>query len=76
MNDPFLESDPRWQRYDRPQDVDEDFSMRDLTPKTIKDFLRSEEGQHEFEKIVPPQPQPVPAPTLGRVLGHIPGFPS
>ena len=73
--DPFEDDDPRWQRYDGPQYEDEEFSQPDFTPRTIKDFLRSTEGQREIEKVAPPKRQPAPAPSLGRVLGHIPGYP-
>jgi hypothetical protein len=72
MHDPFQESDPRWQPYSPPQEDDE-FALPDLTPTTIKSFLRSPEGQREIERIVPPQPKPAPE-RRGAALGYIQGY--
>ncbi len=75
MHDPFAIPDTGFEPYSGPSDRDE-FSQPDLTPISIKEFLCSQQGQKEFERLVPPQPsQPAPAPSLGRVLGYIPGYP-
>jgi hypothetical protein len=66
--DPFTNDDPKWARHEV-QQFDKDFSVSDLTPTTLKAFLRSTEGQ--LRRHLPPPSQP----NEGRVLGHITGFP-
>jgi hypothetical protein len=66
--DPFTNDDSRWEKREIATH-DQDLSMPDLTPTTLKAFLRSTEGQ--LRRHLPPQSQP----NEGRVLGHITGFP-
>ena len=48
-NDPFQNSDPRFEPWQGPQDESE-FSQPDLTPRTLKEWLRSDECAVELEK--------------------------
>jgi len=38
--DPFVNDDARWEPYQPPQSFDDELSMPDLTPSTLKSFLR------------------------------------
>jgi hypothetical protein len=64
--DPFQNDDPKWQPHEL-QREENNFSMPDLTSRSLKDFLRTLEVRF-------PKPQP-PAPQGERVLPHIRGFP-
>jgi hypothetical protein len=38
--DPFTNTDPLWEPFQPPQSLEDEFSKPDLTPTTIKTFLR------------------------------------
>jgi hypothetical protein len=71
--DPFLENDPRWHPYTGPQENPAEFSQPDATPQSIKNFLRSKEGEQEIHRLLPPQPASAPE-HRGAALGYIPTF--
>jgi hypothetical protein len=73
MIDPFLNTDPRFEPHELKDDAD--LAQPDLTPCTIKDFLRtSRRVQRLLDEISPPI-RPKPSSGDGRVLPHIYGFP-
>jgi hypothetical protein len=69
--DPFTAVEPAWERWQGVQGSPE-FSQPDLTPRTLKEWLRSDEVQ---KAIAATQPQPPARPhERGWSLGHIPTF--
>ena len=69
LPDPFVNNDPRWEPYQLARQ--EDLAQPDLTPTTLKQFLRSQEVQREIQKSFPPKPAPVDD---GAPIAHIPFY--
>jgi hypothetical protein len=67
-NDPFAEVEPGWERWQGPQSSPE-FSQPDLTPRTLKEWLRSDEVQ---KTIAATQPRPIVPRERGWSIGSIP----
>jgi hypothetical protein len=57
LPDPFVNNDPRWDSYQPTRD--DDLAQPDLTPTTLKQFLRTE-AQREIQRSLPPKPAPIP----------------
>jgi hypothetical protein len=72
--DPFAIPEKGFEPYEAPQNGPE-FSQPDLTPRTIKSFLRSEEVQKEVERIVPQPTRSAPQRGEGRLIGWSLGRP-
>lgn len=70
--DPFANTDPAWQPFKLSPGTAE-FSQADLTPTTLKGFLRSDEVQKAIAATQPPPPAPTPE--RGWSLANIPTFP-
>jgi hypothetical protein len=69
-NDPFAAVEPGWERWQGPQH-DVLFSQPDLTPRTLKEWLRSDEVQ---KTIAATQPRPIVARERGWSMASIPTF--
>ena len=67
--DPWLEKDDRWAPHEL--QATDNLCQPDLTPVTLRGFLRSKDAR----ELLPPQPQPNPLPEYdGPRLPHIHGF--
>jgi hypothetical protein len=71
--DPFATPEPGFERWSGPQH-NPDFSQPDLTPCSLKEWLRSDEVQKTIATQQPPAPAPVRQ--RGWRLPNIPGFPN
>ena len=70
-NDPFAEVESGWERWQGSQH-DAEFSQPDLTPRTLKEWLRSDEVQ---KAIAASQPRQTVPPERGWSMASIPTFP-
>jgi hypothetical protein len=70
--DPFAVVEPGFERWQGPQ-CDLDFSQPDLTARSLKDWLRSDEVTTALDKLQPPA-KLTPNRSHQR-LAHIPSFP-
>jgi hypothetical protein len=52
--DPFQNADPLWQPFDPNASANSDFSQPDLTPRSLKEWLRSDEVQKAIATAQPP----------------------
>jgi hypothetical protein len=58
INDPFAEIEAGWERWSGPQH-DAEFSQPDVTPRSLKEWLRSDEVQKAIaaSQLQPPAPR-------------------
>jgi hypothetical protein len=70
--DPFTVVEPGWERWQGVQSSPK-FSQPDLTPRTLKEWLRSGEVLRAIAASQPPPPAPTPE--RGWSLANIPTFP-
>jgi hypothetical protein len=52
--DPFKNDDPLWEPFDLLTWRGAEFSQPDLTSRSLKDWLRSEAGAKEFQRLHQP----------------------
>jgi hypothetical protein len=69
--DPFATVEPGWERWQGPQSSPE-LSQPDMTPRSLKEWLRSNEVQ---KAIAASQPRPTVPPERGWSMASIPTFP-